>query len=746
MVGDEAAKKRTAVKRCLTQIKLYEKEYEQWTEECKKIHKRYRAEKQGSTNYAYDSSCQFNLFWSNLQLQHPSLYARTPVAQIERRNKDKEFIPRFASEILERATRFEVQSYKFDDAPSRAVLDLLLTGRGIARIRYKPTIEGEGEDRVVTAENTVAEYVAWQDFQHNSARTWDEVDEVRFKNYYSKVEAENLFGEKLAKKLKYTHLPSLVEENEKLIPEDEQETYKKAVVWEIWDKKDKAVKWVSKDYTDDYLKVIPDPLELKGFFPCPSPLYGTLTNDSLIPVPDARQVKKLYDELDEIEAKISALTTDLKTSGVYPAHHPEIARLYDENEKLIPVRDWAGLQKDGSLGEIIQFLPVKQVVEALQVLYEQKNQLKQDIYEITGNADIMRGVTETGVGVETQQLKAQFGSVRLVSRQRDVQRFVRDLIALTAEIIAEHYSEETLVKMTGLEFIPNPPPPPPGPNGEPPPPLMPEQIQEMKLGVYRQALEILRDDPTRRFKIDIETDSTIAINETQAKADKAEMLQSVTGFLQQMIQIRQGMPEALPLCGEMLQEVVRTYRCGRNLENAIEEFVEQAKQAAEAAKNAPPAPDPKMIEAQGKMALEQAKSQHSMQIENMKAQHDIQLAQAKAALEQTRAQFDAGKKLEELRNNVLTERAQLAHEMKIKEIQAAADIQIQQHKAALDAELAKKKEVIQGSHGSGGGSSSKGNSHEVSIKLQTPGRKKLRVHGPNGPKEFEIEDVEGGEH
>lgn len=728
---------REAVRRCLTHIELYEKEFEAWRDETKKILKRYRAEKSGSTNYAYDDSCQFNLFWSNLQLQAPILYAHTPVAQVERRNKDKELVPRVASELLERATRFQVQSYDFDDTPNRAVMDLLISGRGVGRVRYTPTMIGDGEQRRIVGQEVRCEYVNSLDFQHNSARTWDEVDEVRFKNYYSKKEIEALFPPEKTKDLKYTHLPSLVEENSKVVPEDEQFQFKKAVVWEIWDKKDRKVKWVSPDYTEDYLRVDDDPLGLDGFFPCPKPLFGTLTNDSLIPVPDARQAKKLYDHLDEVESKIAALTNDLKTAGVYPAHHPEIASLYRNNEKLIPIRDWAGLQKDGSLGEILQFLPLGHVVEALGILYQQKDQLKSDIYEITGMADIMRGVSDYRETASAQQRKAQFGSIRLSNRQKDVQRFARDLIALTGEIIAEHYTEETLLMMTGVEFITEPPAPSAGPNGEPGLPLMPEQIYQYKLGVYQQAVMLLRNDPMRRFRIDIETDSTIAIDEAQERQDKSDMLQSVTGFLQQMGQITQILPQALPLCGEMLQEVVRSYRCGRSLENAIEEFVETAREAAERARTQPAQPDPKMLEAQAKLQLEQLRAQHQMELEKIKMSHDIQLSTTKLDVERGKAELKSYTELEELRNSVILERAKLEAEIRLQNAQANADIKLKAVTAELDARLKAQKEdlrsrIIDPSTGE--------------LRAPRPRRKRVRIEGRDemGNRMFAIEDIDEG--
>ena len=50
-------------------------------------------------------------------------------------------------------------------------------------------------------------------------------------------------------------------------------------------KKPETVLWICKDYKD-VLDSREDPLKLTGFFPCPKPLYATITNDNLIPIPD----------------------------------------------------------------------------------------------------------------------------------------------------------------------------------------------------------------------------------------------------------------------------------------------------------------------------------------------------------------------------------------------------------------------------------------------------------------------------
>ena len=81
-----------------------------------------------------------------------------------------------------------------------------------------------------------------------------------------------------------------------------------AEVWEIWCKNTKTVIWWCAAYTEGLLKEVPDPLKLTGFYPCPRPLYGTMTTDSLIPVPDYTLYQDQAKQIDRLTRRISVLS------------------------------------------------------------------------------------------------------------------------------------------------------------------------------------------------------------------------------------------------------------------------------------------------------------------------------------------------------------------------------------------------------------------------------------------------------
>ena len=76
-------------------------------------------------------------------------------------------------------------------------------------------------------------------------------------------------------------------------------------------------------------------------------------------------------------------------------------------------------------------------VKALQQLYVQRDAIKQTIYEVTGIADILRGASDPRETLGAQQIKQQWGSLRIQMLQKQV--------AEIAESVARQASEEARI-------------------------------------------------------------------------------------------------------------------------------------------------------------------------------------------------------------------------------------------------------------------------------------------------------------
>jgi hypothetical protein len=626
----------------LDSLEYAKKEQESWERRAEKIVKRYRDDRSEMSN-----GKKYNILWSNVRTLVPAVYSKKPKAYCQRRNKDSDPVARCASTLLQRALQYEIDQFSdYDEALKHTVLDRMLVGRGTAWIRFQSDAgleetDNEQEPLEVTDstesnELCPTDYVFWKDFRHSPARTWDEVTWVARRVYLSRDEGVERFGDDF-KQVPLSHEPIGLEKMKDNGANTDD--MKKAVVWEIWDKSSKTALWVAVGY-ENILDQKDDPLTLEGFFPCPKPLFSTMTSDTLIPVPDYTLYQDQANELDDITGRIAKLVEAVKVVGVYDASQSGIQRMMQEgfDNQLIPVDTWAMFSEKGGLKGAVDFMPVEMVVNALNQLYTAREQVKQVIYEVTGISDILRGASVASETATAQNIKSQYASLRLKDMQSDVARFASDLLRMKAQVMAQFYKPETLVEMSGMMNTDD--------------------------GKYLpQAIQLLKDNSLRAYRIEVETDSMITLDEQQEKQDRLEFLTATAGFLEKAIQ---APPELTPLLGELLLFGVRSFKAGDQMEGAIENAVKQLTAPK------PPQqqqPDPQMMAEQAKMQIEQAKMQMAQQAE-----------QARAQMEQVKAQADSQLAFAKMEQEKEIEAAKMAHEQRMAELKQAHEMQLEQMK------------------------------------------------------------------
>lgn len=654
--------------RWVTEIELYDKEADKWVKRGRKIVKRYKDERSNNNDDTANGR-RYNILYSNLQTLLPAYFSRNPKPDIERRFKDKDDIGRIAAEVWERATTYFVDNDRFRHAIKQAVTDRLLPGRGVVWMRYVPhmkdlqvtgnaQVESEGEQvtedeyapaQEVTFEEVCPDYVYWEDFGHNVARNWEEVWLVWRKVYLGRDKLIKRFGKERGGKIPLDYSPKNL--NDEKAPED----MKKATVYEMWNKESGLVFWLHKD-VPELLDEVDDPLQLEGFFPCPGPLYPTLTNDSLIPVPDFAQYQDQAKELDDLTARIAAILRGVKVAGVYDASAAGVERLLNEGVQntLIPVEQWAIFGEKGGLKGVMDLLPMKDILQTLLGLYEAREKVKQDLYEITGIADIIRGATKASETATAQNLKGQYAALRLDDGQQSVQRFARTLVRQTAQIIANHFSLDTIKRISGMQLFTEaekqqvtmqytPKSEQPGMPPAPPPPPMPEELEErMANPTWEQVGQLLKDNAMRSFRIDIETDSTLKADQEANKAASVEFLQAAGAYIAQAAPIAQQTPELQPLLMEMLMFGVRAFPVGKNLETTFEIAKQKLQKAQEAAATQPPKPTPEEM----KIKADQEESAADRNNEMLKHKDEMNLESTKAINEHNLEKYKIDKSTE----------------------------------------------------------------------------------------------------
>jgi hypothetical protein len=640
-----------------TQIAQCDKATDKWHKRGEKILRNYRDEREEKD---LGVAKRLNLFWSNSKTKAPAIYSKAPVPICERRFLDKDPTGRVASTILERALRYELPTSGFHNSVKRCRTDQMIPGRGQVWVRYNPKFgeavsprqvaddDIEIDDEVVGAkeEETVdsqqAEFLSeslevmhvhWKDFYTfpASARTWPEVKGVGRRILMSREDLIQHFGDEIGKEIELDFVPK-TDGNQGGVSTTSGQEGMQATIFEIWWEPTKKIYFIAKSY-DKICKELDDPLKLDQFFPCPEPWSATMTNDTLIPVPDYVESQDQYIQIDSLTKRIDILTEACKVIGVYDASAQALKRVFQEAQEpnLIPVDSWAMFAEKGGLKGAIDWVPIEQIATTLKILIEVRAKIIEDLDRTTGINDIMRGTSDARETMGAQRLKTNGAQTRIQDEQDEAARFCRDIICIMGEIISEHYDPATLIQVSGAMYdegldpppLPAPPmqapmmappmapqmpgeqPPtqpgmaPPQASGAPPQPAeeLPEQKQTRKDQMIADAIMLLKNDKLRGFRIDIETDSTIAGDAQEEKESRIAFVEGVTKFIEQAGQTIQIAPAFAPLAAKMLQFAVRGFRVGRDLETAIEEFCDQAEQKAKEQANGPQQPSPEQIKA-----------------------------------------------------------------------------------------------------------------------------------------------------
>jgi hypothetical protein len=662
---------------------------------CDKIDKLYACLERSSLN-----DRELQVFWANLQVLGPTIYSREPVPVVAPRFRDRKPIPRRAGEILERALISDAESDHLHDELLQVRDELARLARGVIRVSLVTDRQGL---------RAKSDHIFRRDFRHGGARKWKEVPWVAWRGYYTREEYKARFKEHPPEGLAFKdHRKQSETDAEKAF------TDKKAAVWEIWHEgQDKVI------FVGEGAKVVSEaidpPWKLDGFWPLVPPAYGTLKPESLTPIPDVVYYQDQLDEINELTGRIAALTEGLRVKGFYNSGQ-ELgsaieAALADSDNRTIMVPVAANLGPNASMKDAIHWMPLEVIAATIQQCVELRKQLMQDVYEISGLSDIMRGETEAQETLGAQQLKADFGSRRVKERQAAMQRVARDVFRLKAEIMAEQMPIERLLEMSQVDDLPR--------QAEIEQQTMAlqqraqgvaqqaqqamqqamasgdqqggqaaqqqaqeamgplqQQMQELQQTVTVEAVaQLFQDQRLRPFVLEVETDSTIEPDQMAEKQNRIEFLTAMGGMMMQGMSAMQLAGKAAPEFGEFFAESIRFAASGFKVQRSMDDAIDKLAEGL-ARFEPPPPPGQEGEDPQAAQAMAQA--------EMMKAQAAGTLAQAKA---------------QEAQGNV----ARLQSEMQIKQQEAQIEgqktgVEIEKLKAEIvkiNAEVGLKQQQVQ---------------------------------------------------
>lgn len=513
-----------------------------WRDRAKKIISIYRDDS-SLTDSSYssprrdgDTEYCFNILYANTETLLPALFSAPPKPDVRNRYLNQDKNAEAAGDVVERGLVYSMDTYSFTKNIKSVVQDSLLTGRGVARSRLIPYFEtrtvpemdemgqiiGERQEEVLVGQQIKCEGVDWDSLVIEPCKKWEDVSWIAFIHMLSKEEFLEYFPD----------MP-LIEAEKKTTEHSPDAKYK---VYEIWDKKEKKVYYISQ--SESPLKIMDDPLKLTNFWPIPEPLYSIKTSNTLVPIPEYTLYQCQAEELNTISYRISDLVRSCKFNGIYDAGEKDIGKLFDsQDSQFVPVTQ--NRMREGGIKALIDVVDTSQLAKVLGQLYAQRDQVKAIIYEITGISDIIRGDSKASETATAQSIKASYAGLRLRDRRDNINSFIVDLLRIQAEMLCTFFKTEQLQEMSGIQITP--------------------EIEK-----------ILRSDVLRNYKIDIETDSTILPDMQAETQQRSALVGSIIQFLTGVTPlVAQGF---IPLetAKALLMFGLQPAKISRELEDALE--------------------------------------------------------------------------------------------------------------------------------------------------------------------------------
>lgn len=518
-------------------------------------------------------------------------------------------------------------------------------------------------------EEVLCDYVEWDLFVFGEGKTWSKVPWLATGERLTKDECEEECPN--FKDWEAIQFTDVTTDSANESEATQEKPAHRVLIWRVWHKASRKYMIFAEGYKEGPLLIAEDPLQLQSFFPCPEPLYALRNNKSWTPKPEFLQYQDQALELDRITNRLKNLIEACKNRGVYDQAMDALAKLGDlmraADNTYVPIPNYAQLAEKGGLEALLSSLPLEQIVATIAQLRERGLELVQQIYEIMGISDIVRGSTSPSETLGAQQLKAQYAGMRISTRQERFQRFIRDILRIKAELIAEHFDEKTLMLMTGLTVIPD---------------QVFEQLKKTQSipagsvseSEFMQACKLIKSDKLRGFKIDIETDSTVPVDKDTEQKNRVEFIGAIGQYLQGVIPAVQEGAIPMKVAREGLLFVVRGFKVGTELEEVLEELGENEDDADQLQKM--------------KQMLQQSQLQmQELQEQNGKLTEQNQQLQAKAETEAARVQAKAQTDQYAAEHKAATDSQAAENEANLAARKVDADALVAQQKADSDAHI-----------------------------------------------------------
>ena len=544
-------------------------------------------------------TASYPIYWSSVKTIEPAYYSRTPRVTTTRRFELNDDVASTAGLIAERFGQYLIENCDFDAVIQSAVGEFIHADKATTQLVYEHEVEetqarvalvqveggfidqsgqpypGEvfqdeqgffGQDTDAKPKNQKIHLspVSYDDVLHTpDARTAAEICDMAFKFSLPEHEAAERFLPEVVARINWK-----ISKGEK---EDRQEIPGKFVEgWEIYCRETKKVYWYSDQYPDGLLDVKDDPYKLRNFFPAPAFIIGSKPRKTLYPTPAYIHCRDVLRALHEQAFKVYELIRGIRRRALVDGSMPELASALQEagDNEFIAVRNIQALVEKGGLQNVIQYIPVQELVDAISELSGLEEKFKQAFYEWFGVPDILRGASDPVETAAAQEVKAASANDRFKFQKKQVAQLVRDSIEMMVDLGVQVFPAPRIAEIVGVKF------------------MTPEDQQR-----FPAALQLLQNDDARLIRVDIDTDSMSFLDQQLKQQRVNQAVQTVTEGLKTVADMSQGDPTFLPVGLHAVLLSLEHLEAGKQFQDGVKKAVEALIQAKENPPETPPPPD-----------------------------------------------------------------------------------------------------------------------------------------------------------
>lgn len=355
-------------------------------------------------------------------------------------------------------------------------------------------------------------------------------------------------------------------------------------VFEYWDLYANEVKWLPEDGSD-FVKpqassapILEDELEeeerrglynLKGFFPIVKPMVINQSTDEFWPTPEYFQLIELIEEIHTIFSRIMALTRAIRARLLFDSNieglREALSEATDGDAFGVPNLSSALAGNGGTLEKVVQYIPLDGLLIAIEKAYIALEQRLNALYKQTGTSDLLQGLitdpTQRTLG--ERQMTEKYALNQVQDFQMAAQNFNRDAYQLMCETALQNFKQSSLDRY-----------------------ILPETLEPEHRKRYPQAIQMLKDDP-ERFRIELETDSTISINEQYDRQMAAELVKVLTESIERVASTTANAPALTIIELHALKHLIQNFRQGKLFQAEITQAIDAVIKEIQ---NRPPAP------------------------------------------------------------------------------------------------------------------------------------------------------------